>query len=706
MTKTQTQPKHPNRLAAVMAEKDWTVAALKQATGLGEGTVYDLKNQKTRFSQKSLKTIADVLGVPQGALLEDGDATPAPADAGAAGIQDIHHAHLRASTLNPRKHFDDDDLNDLAQAIAQEGVLENLVVRPHPKKNGAYEIVAGERRFRAVAKLIDDGRADHAFAMPCRIKDLTDIEVLRIATMENVQREDLHPLEEGEAYRAMVDAGDNTETIAAMIGKTQRHVQLRIELAEKLSEDAKDAFMDGTVNLAHARALVKAPEGQQGAYVKKIARDWYKNAQTLAEDILKTQVPIEYALFDTAKYDGAFTEDPDDPENIYFADKAQFDHLQADEVEARRTKYLQKYAFVEVCPAGDFFSSWKYEPCKDKAVAGVIIDIDGSGKVTFRTDLVKKQTEMFETPKDKAKAKKDKARPAGKPVITKALVNLAKNRKSQMVQDAVSQNFGVALRLAVLGLMGGDSVVALSVVNKGPRNNVLDDGVADRVDAYRAHFKPAVQPRNDDHGGAWGALRIKGDWGDKRQASEAAVFRKLLDMADADVQDLFAHLVAAQTGTFFHDADAEHGDDPVPVLVADAAGVDPAAHPAAKVDDEYLAKLDRPGLIELAKDAKIFDDIAAMNPDKGPDHMPLKILRGDILRDAPDGYVHPLLRFATTKDIKAAEKAQAEKDAKAKKRAQAKTKPKKKAAKTVKSERRSSKPEAPTTETTTQAAAE
>lgn len=147
----------------------------------------------------------------------------------------------------PRKDFDEKALSELAQSIEQHGVLQPLVVRP--LTNGSYQLVAGERRWRAA-------RIAGLTEVPVVIKELTDDEVIEIAMIENLQREDLNPLEEALGYRFMMDELKITQEQAAeKVGKSRPVVANALRLL-KLPEEVQDMIKNNLISSGHARALL------------------------------------------------------------------------------------------------------------------------------------------------------------------------------------------------------------------------------------------------------------------------------------------------------------------------------------------------------------------------------------------------------------------------------------------------------------------
>jgi ParB family chromosome partitioning protein len=190
------------------------------------------------------------LGRGLAALIEDvrpERADSAPADA-TAPIE-----RIRPNPDQPRKRFDPAELEALAQSIRERGVVQPLIVRVDPADPGAYQIVAGERRWRAaqLAQVHD---------VPIIVRALDDVEVLEIAILENVQRADLNPLEEAAGYAQLVERfGHTQERLAAAMGKSRSHIANALRLLT-LPDPVQAMVRDGALTAGHARALITAPD--------------------------------------------------------------------------------------------------------------------------------------------------------------------------------------------------------------------------------------------------------------------------------------------------------------------------------------------------------------------------------------------------------------------------------------------------------------
>ncbi len=172
-------------------------------------------------------------------------------DTAVGGIVLAQITSLIPSPFQPRRVFAPEALSDLIHSIREKGVLQPLLVRRHPTHAGMYEIIAGERRFRA-------SKEAGLNQVPVIIKDFDDKAALEVALIENLQREDLNPLEEGEAYRRLLNEFQYTqEELSQVVGKSRSHVANMMRLLE-LPDDIKQMVENKELTIGHARALLNA----------------------------------------------------------------------------------------------------------------------------------------------------------------------------------------------------------------------------------------------------------------------------------------------------------------------------------------------------------------------------------------------------------------------------------------------------------------
>ena len=171
---------------------------------------------------------------------------------------------IRGSSQQPRKYFDATELDELAASVREKGVLQPILVRPDPTHVGQYQIVAGERRWRAA-------QMAQCHEVPVVIRTLSDRETLEIALIENIQRQNLSPIEEARGYRRLLnDFGETQENIARQVGKSRSHIANVVRLLN-LPEPVQKWLEEGALQAGHARALLAAkdPVGMAKIVIKQ-----------------------------------------------------------------------------------------------------------------------------------------------------------------------------------------------------------------------------------------------------------------------------------------------------------------------------------------------------------------------------------------------------------------------------------------------------
>lgn len=180
-----------------------------------------------------------------------GEVQAAPASPG--GAREVPIEFLSRNPDQPRKVFSEQDIEDLSNSIREKGVLQPILVRPDPSgARDAYQIVAGERRWRASQRA-------GLKTVPILIRELDDLEVLEIGIVENVQRADLNPIEEAQAYKALMDRfGRTQDAVAQVVGKSRSHVANTLRLLV-MPDSLIGHVLEGRLTAGHARALANAP---------------------------------------------------------------------------------------------------------------------------------------------------------------------------------------------------------------------------------------------------------------------------------------------------------------------------------------------------------------------------------------------------------------------------------------------------------------
>ena len=212
----------------------------------------DILGDAGKPEEHSLGGIRKSLGRGLGALLGDAEfnideaLNDTPTQSAQAPDDRVDVNLLFPSPFQPRKDFDEEALNALVESVKEKGVLQPLLVR---KKNGRFEIIAGERRWRA-SKLAG------LQTVPVIVKDMDDKEVLEVALVENLLRENLSAIEEAEGFQRLIDEFSHTqEALAQIVGKSRSHVANTLRLLN-LPDSVKDLVREGTLSAGHARALV------------------------------------------------------------------------------------------------------------------------------------------------------------------------------------------------------------------------------------------------------------------------------------------------------------------------------------------------------------------------------------------------------------------------------------------------------------------
>ncbi|HKK31191.1 MAG TPA: ParB/RepB/Spo0J family partition protein [Alphaproteobacteria bacterium] len=174
-------------------------------------------------------------------------------------VQVLAADRLMASPLQPRRHFGPEALSELAASIKAKGIIQPLVVRPSPDEPERFEIIAGERRWRAAQEA---GLTE----IPAVVRPISDRDALAIALVENLQRENLSPIEEAEAYRRLIEEYTFTqESVAEVIGKSRVQVTNTLRLL-RLPPAVREMLGTGLLSAGHGRALVGSPDAEELAH--------------------------------------------------------------------------------------------------------------------------------------------------------------------------------------------------------------------------------------------------------------------------------------------------------------------------------------------------------------------------------------------------------------------------------------------------------
>ncbi len=355
-------------------------------------------------------------------------------------LQTLPLSQIQTSDANPRKRFDDSTIAGLAASIKTDGLLQNLVVAKPKGKKKKHPIICGERRFRALQLLEQQGDLPEGFGVSVEIKtDLSAEETLRMATMENVQRENLAPLEEAVAIAGLVQDGEKLDEIVAKTGLTVSTIRRRLVLLD-LSDNVKKSLSEGEITLSQAEALSVGSAEEQDDLLEGVQKGWYDSSEEIKDRLVGDLPTLSMAIFDKAQYTGAYTTDLFAEEDAtYFNDTEQFFDLQKAAAEKLVEKHMETADWAELHEG--YFSSWQYGEAAGDEKGGVIVALESSGKVEVHEGLLKTKADKSTT----AALKKPRA------TYATPLVKYMAQHKSVAVQAALLENPRTMKEIIVAG---------------------------------------------------------------------------------------------------------------------------------------------------------------------------------------------------------------------------------------------------------------
>lgn len=522
------------------AHPDVTVAELSRRAEIDKSDLSKINaGTKPSLNMESAGRLAKAMGTTvEGLLAGNATAAPPPApnavrldnQAVAVGVRLIPLGDIDPSPDNPRKTFDREALAELAASIAEQGLLQPIVVRP---VGARFEIVAGERRFRALTL----NKAAEALCVVREGDDDGNTRALRI--IENLQREDISPMEEAEAFvelTATDPARWTPKSIGLAIGMTERFVEQRLALARGLSSAAKKAVHNGTLGVEAARTFASFPAARQDEALKV---DWVArgDAKQVREFMMRSAIPVSKAAFDVSAYTGEIlTEgknrwfmDPKEFEKLQAAAaKAKFKELKVEFPEAREIEHHKTYDWVWADTGESVQNgSRKVDPKKVKVPADkltAILWLDYNKAVHVAKGVTLRRT--FE-----AAAKRDR-----KPTANEIAAQKAENER-RYVED----QFNEAMRTEVAKRPALVARLALHTQLSG-WTDVSDDMVGAFGNSARVALEPALRPGGK---GKWKSYRASGEGPD-------ALWEALVTLDDEQVTTLHGRLVALRSVTVNH----------------------------------------------------------------------------------------------------------------------------------------------------------
>lgn len=499
--------------------------------------------------------------------------------------QTVKLSELVANDFNPRQGFNDQSLQELANSIQQKGIVQAPLVTKNSK---GYTLIDGERRLRALHILKERGDIDGNYEVPVTIrKKESKQEQLKLSVIANVQREQMHPLDEAEAFFKLTKKGVQLDQVAAESGVSIAYIKRRL-LLTSLIEKAKQLFREKKLNLSAAEALAMGNADDQKAIVERLNKGVNMNADQIHSFIKAEKPSVAMAIFDVERYTGRITKTLfDSPDESYFDDKEQFFALQDEAVMLLQRDYeeLDTVEWVEIC-YDYYFEKWMYNKAENGEQGGVVIQYNPDGRVEIHEGLVKPEIAAM--------------KPKEKPEFSKKAYSYFANQKTLLVQDALANNIRKAKEVDILQrLKESESVSiqfhqAIRLLSDDSYDSALIESVRSRVKAQLNHFNIPF----DDY---WYMLML---------LDYDAIYDSIKSLTDDELDQLFAVLVALSFGQ--KTLDAEESTDSLFHEIA--RDLEIKTRTGWTPDAEYFTLHRKDQLLQITKDSgasmgKLFDHL-------------------------------------------------------------------------------------------------
>ncbi len=444
---------------------------------------------------------------------------------------------LSVSKANMRYAKKAPDVSDILPTVRARGVLVPLIVRPNCA-DGAFEIVAGARRYtaaRIVADERDDGTGD---PLPCAIlDDGDDAAAIEASLIENVARRDADEVTQWETYTRLVREGRSPDDISATFGIPELGVKRILALGNLLPR-IRDLYRRDEIDAATVRHLILASKSQQKAWLALFddPQTWCPTGHQLKAWLFGgASIKVDHALFDVEASGLAVIADLFG-EDRYFADSGAFWAAQDAAIAARREDYLDAgWPDVVIIPRGEYFSSWEYRKAPKRKGGRVYIHVRESGEIDFFEGYVTaKEAKRLEAGEAIASTVK-----TPRPEVSNAMQTYIDLHRHAAVRAALLHHPKVALRLMVAHAIVGSPLWTVRVEPQTARNEAVRESVETcpgetEFDAQRRSVlallgfsaeEPTVMGGNDKGTGL------------------AGVFLRLLDLPDRAVMDVIAVVI-------------------------------------------------------------------------------------------------------------------------------------------------------------------
>ncbi len=517
-------------------------------------------------------------------------------------MQSVSLSALEASAANPRRKFDRKAIEGLAASIRNDGLLHNLVVKPVQGKRNRFEIVVGERRFRALKLLEDRGELPEDFTVPVEVRaKLSKDDTLRIATVENLQRQNMTPLEETAALTKLVHKGVTLDDVVAQTGLSASTIKRRLAL-NSLRAEAKKALTKGELTLSQAEALSLGGDEVQQHVMEQIGRGGDFSAEEIKDACLDDRPTVALAVFPAERYTGTITTDLfAEDETSYFDDAEQFFALQKEAVAELVKHHEASAAWVELTEAHSI-PEWQYRKARKKESKGVLINLSPSGRVDIREGLAKTEIE-----KETAKAVTENpaAPPKAKAAYSKPLCEYIAHHKTLAVAEILlsspraAQEVMTVQKLEEFRLHGAVKALAKEAEPQS----------AYRVlEAQATQFAAKLGITIEEGESVWDSFPPYG-------LGELALYEAVRGLSDHDLTGLQVLLTALSFGQ--QNCDRLDARDSLFNRLARDLSVDMRRHWLP--DAAFLSKRNREQLVVLAKECGYADAASQLGTYKKPD---------------------------------------------------------------------------------------
>lgn len=510
-------------------------------------------------------------------------------------MQTVALFRLVPPSANPRKAVGDAAaIEGLASSIKADGLLHNLVVRP-VKKGRAFEIVSGARRYRALKLLQERGDIDRHYPVPVEVrKNLKASDALRLATVENIQREALNAMDEAEAFAGLLAGGEEIADVAARAGVSEITVKRRLSLAS-LCAEARETVRAGEMKLSVAEALTLGTLDQQRDMIARMEEGDTFDGEDVRALLIDDKPSVAMARFPLERYAGTTTTDLFGEDTAtFFDDVEQFLRLQAHAVEEMAERLRGEFAWVEVIRES-YVAWWQYEAADEGEEAGAVIQFTPAGRVSVREGLRKRPVREDVVRSTRVAPKAAKVAPA----YSAALIRNLTAHKSLAVQAELLANPRKAKEVAVIQMMTrGDRASRV----KAEAHPALTTLKGDRPSAYVTLEQEAARLRallhdqdgtpefdpSNEH--AWD--RLLNGWKDS-----GALYEAVKRLSDDDLDRLHVLLTTLAFGEI-HEERFDTGDSLFNRVAIDL-GVDMRRH--WRPDEAFLARRNKEQLQRIAR---------------------------------------------------------------------------------------------------------